>query len=692
MASSVDNAVGTERQFRTQPRSTYQEQLVNPSFGNGITKRDDLGAASLANSLGALGDAIWNESVHEYRRKEEQFTTDMADRLIAGKSPEDLQKLDRLTLLQGADSPYDLTDNPVAMAVLDKSIGQVAGVKAKQDYDASNANVIPKSPQDAVASYENFANSTYDKYKGTIRNTAAFDKGFYGTFLKDTLNVAEDARKRIDEEARQTGMATSNAAMSALCYNKDGMTQQAVLDSFQTILNKNKLAVHNPEEARKLAYNYINEFSKRCHDTDSLLKIGEMEFYPGHKIKDEIPMTDAFVNVAKQVTGDAYEDAKNKFTKPDGTIDLVAADKYLTELESKAKLSNSAIPGVDMPVNGDNVQVEVDRLNAPFKRALPFIGGLLQRQGVPQMIITSGGRNYVLGGSGTGSYHMRNDAIDIDVGIHDDSGKALENIFKPYFKEVMWETPDSTNAAGQSISTGYHLHLGGYNGNLNGSSGVDKYASSYNPDFHKNVMAKLMAANRDAEALIREKKAQQREEFESQLNKTTNQSEELDLINNADFLTLNEKRRYINASNRWYQRSTAAGVGADEKAAMRYVKTKGYDKDVEVLKSYNAAVDNGDDVGDIDNPKSLFYKAEQASGRIRQSMNILGSGFKDSVAADNNDSYVYSSLWKVVTSEIAKGTPRSQVEAMIRQVAPGRGVNPDNFIKNIDWDDIEVKK
>ena len=38
MATDVQNAIGTQRQFRKLPPSTYQANLKNPSFGSHISK------------------------------------------------------------------------------------------------------------------------------------------------------------------------------------------------------------------------------------------------------------------------------------------------------------------------------------------------------------------------------------------------------------------------------------------------------------------------------------------------------------------------------------------------------------------------------------------------------------------------------------------------------------------------------
>ncbi|MBO6291908.1 MAG: transglycosylase SLT domain-containing protein, partial [Selenomonas sp.] len=102
-----------------------------------------------------------------------------------------------------------------------------------------------------------------------------------------------------------------------------------------------------------------------------------------------------------------------------------------------------------------------------FKELAPWIGGMLKKAGAGDAVYTSGARTLEhqmrINPEAPNSYHVDRgkggDAVDIDLPDGVDT-EAIVEMFKPYFKEVLYHSVDSAGG-------GLHLHLGGYLGNAN---------------------------------------------------------------------------------------------------------------------------------------------------------------------------------------------------------------------------------
>lgn len=128
-----------------------------------------------------------------------------------------------------------------------------------------------------------------------------------------------------------------------------------------------------------------------------------------------------------------------------------------------------------LPTQGDDITEQVNQLKPEFKAALPAIGGLLQNLGYANgAAISSGGRTAAhqmeINPNAPNSYHVirenGGDAVDIVLpdGTTNEQGEAVAKAFADTgaFAEAQYE-----NAGG----SGYHLHLGGYNGSLSSGKG-----------------------------------------------------------------------------------------------------------------------------------------------------------------------------------------------------------------------------
>jgi len=160
-----------------------------------------------------------------------------------------------------------------------------------------------------------------------------------------------------------------------------------------------------------------------------------------------------------------------------------AADQYLNQIQQNydnlgdigGSSWSDGVSGYDLPTQSDEITAQMETLKPGWKQALPAIGGILNDMGLADgSAISSAGRtsehNAEVGGA-EHSYHINDDergggdAVDIVLpeGTTEEQAQAVLDRFKSTgaFKEVLFHDAGS----------GYHLHLGGYTGGLNGMSG-----------------------------------------------------------------------------------------------------------------------------------------------------------------------------------------------------------------------------
>lgn len=160
-----------------------------------------------------------------------------------------------------------------------------------------------------------------------------------------------------------------------------------------------------------------------------------------------------------------------------------AADQYLNQIQQNydnlgdigGSSWSDGVSGYDLPTQSDEITAQVETLKPGWKQALPAIGGILNDMGLADgSAISSAGRtsahNAEVGGA-EHSYHINDDergggdAVDIVLpeGTTEEQAQAVLDRFKSTgaFKEVLFHDAGS----------GYHLHLGGYTGGLNGMNG-----------------------------------------------------------------------------------------------------------------------------------------------------------------------------------------------------------------------------
>ncbi len=221
------------------------------------------------------------------------------------------------------------------------------------------------------------------------------------------------------------------------------------------------------------------------------------------------------------------------------------ADAYLEQVRQNAQNlggmngGNTGFSVYNLPTQGADIDEQITHLTPELRAALPAIGGILNDMGLAEgSAISSAARsaehNAEVGGA-EGSYHIDSgnggNAVDIVLpdGTSQEQAEAVAERFRQTgaFEEVLFHDAGS----------GYHLHLGGYKGGLNGRA-IDaetNTAISFQDDLQKFEDAEIP-------------------DFASSMKDTTTNSEEYDLFDNmftADrkghdkFVDTPENRRMI---------------------------------------------------------------------------------------------------------------------------------------------------
>lgn len=684
MSNPVSAAIGTQRQFAIQPKSVYQQNLKALSVGNGISQKTDLDAALLSKSLGILGSAIYDESIAADKREREQFTTLEAEKLIAGKTPEDLAKFDRIQALQHSDKGYDLTDNPYAMATLDQTIGQVAAASAKERWASENPGT-PKSINEAIQSYDGMLQETYGSFKESVRNGVAFDKGFYDGYQRDVLQVAHEAHQRINNEARAKGQRACNVKLQGLVAGADTMDTDAFVQSFGEITRELQGYVRNSDEILKIIQGNLDVLAENGTSTEKLNAIKDTPYYGSdRKIGDELSFFKYYKKVSEnvnyKVADDVYEACKNS----DGTVNWEKAEERLKALPATAL--SRGIPQVYLPqYSGD-----LDGLKPAFKAILPSVGGILSQLGYGDVAeYTSGyrdpARNAATNGSPT-SYHLAGDAVDVHLGnLTKEEQETVKANFKPYFSEILYHNAGS----------GLHLHLGGYRGGLDDrADDTEVTASAYSPDRLDKIRSRLRAKDADAKRVAKERSDEIYNNTVQAVTQAGSQEEALRLIDNSGIplAKQNALRRSINAK---FKAIDQGNLSVEDQFYLKYEKGKLW-TDMATLKEYERQMENEDT--EIDD--KFQDKANAAARRMNDYWKHCVPGYGKSEAkkaeatespVDNSsDALIDEIKTKAVPQMIAKGMTRSEIEERLMKIAPRYGLNAANLLDSLELpNDIE---
>lgn len=330
------------------------------------------------------------------------------------------------------------------------------------------------------------------------------------------------------------------------------------------------------------------------------------------------------------------------------------ADAYLEQVRQNAQNlggmhdTNTGFSTYNLPTQGADIDEQITRLTPELRAALPAIGGILNGMGLAEgSAISSAARsaehNAEVGGA-EGSYHIDSgnggNAVDIVLpeGTSQEQAEAVAERFQQTgaFEEVLFHDAGS----------GYHLHLGGYKGGLNGRAmnTETNTVPSFQDDLQKFEDAEIP-------------------DFASSMKDTTTNAEEYDLFDNmfiADrkgrdkFVDTPENRRIIRER---YQEAL-------EEAALRRMANDVLERPAGRLDSATAAnlsnVVNTGDTGairtiltnmyDVNNRNLTQAEARQGRELPTEQMSQRIRTYLDNTALEDIGEERYNSLYDALRS------------------------------------------
>lgn len=689
--NAVSAAIGTEKQFAKQQENIYQKRLIQPQFGRGISISADRDAEVLTRSLGVLATGIWGEAVAADRRKREQFTTEDADRMLAGKTAKDLEDYDIMMALQHSDKGFDLSDNPYAIATLEKGMGQLVSRQAKEQWHSQvERSQPPKSIDEAVQQYNDFLQQNYQNFQDTmnIRNEYAFNQGYYQGYQNDVVQVAHQAHQMINREYQRKGQQMMGVKFQDLANGAKDMDTATFTAAFGENLRELQAYCPDSKSAMAITNQAIMNLVMNETNTEKLNAIKDLPYFGDRKIGDEFQLFKAYQQIAKNFNKKAAADIYASCMRPDGTVDVAKAYAMVNGLSRTGAVVGGVTGGARFNLKvspGDNPDLE--HLSDSMKSALPLVGGVLANIGFGDIaMITSGARPGAITTSGNVSHHASGNAVDIWLGDNFDRtrGNQIAAMFKPYFKEAIFEKKGDPTGA-----TNDHLHLGGYIGGLEGTgNNIDTQmtAAGYSPDRGSDIMNLIYGKNNEA---VRIKKEQEKAETNRVLEELSGVSD-LDKANSIvdnSSLPLTSKTK-IKASFANQARRLAKGDLSPEQRYWVNYEKNGLFGDLRKMEEYNERVNDPDDeISDVEQKK--YNRAARkindywdfAYGRGSQKQNTESPTPSPSAETQNTATQAATenakdSLKGAVDKLKSMGKSDDEIQQMIERIAPEYGLDP----------------
>lgn len=387
MSQQVSAAVGTQRQFAKQPEMPYALRLNNVNFSAGIHERTDYDTQLLAKSLGVFPNALMNLHASIEKGKQENATLLNADKILAGKTKEDLKTFDRMATLQNVEG-HNMTHNKYAMAVLEKGIGQMASTYAKQEWSGLPESEKPASVEEAVNRYNEILKKNYEEFGQNIQNRTAFDQGYYNGAIQDTMRVANEADARIDDDKRQKMVMLGSVEAQDLIYQ--GVTGKDFADNIGVALRKMQLGSKDRSAFMNNVAPIMKMLSENDFTTERLNAVADFMYDQDSSIRDQVNLFPFYQKVAQNFDKRVAEDLFSKCVLPNGRLDYAKFNRELAKLPSEFTSPN--IPQVPIAISDESIMGNV---SPELRNALPSVGGILSMLGV-------GGSMSVTGAEGNG--------------------------------------------------------------------------------------------------------------------------------------------------------------------------------------------------------------------------------------------------------------------------------------------------
>ncbi|PWM76694.1 MAG: hypothetical protein DBY32_11250 [Phascolarctobacterium sp.] len=289
---AVSDAIGTQRQFTPQPQDPYAARLRPLRVPVGDYRGTTGDAAALANSLGLLGQAIINEGVAKEERR--RTYADLSKHIINEATPEDMDKLRSIELLNKYHPEYNLSDNPYAVANVERAKGQMLTAKVKSEFE--NNGEYYNTSEEAVKAFEDNLREARDEYAGQSDNLYAFDDGVFATHVTDVINVANKQRQEKSQRLKQEALITATTKADKIVQSSLVLPLEETVENITMFAKENRLYNLTPKETFELYNGLVQGIAQYSGSGELLDRIKDIEVYSNldktYKLGDIVPFVD----------------------------------------------------------------------------------------------------------------------------------------------------------------------------------------------------------------------------------------------------------------------------------------------------------------------------------------------------------------------------------------------------------------
>ena len=316
---SVQNAVGTQKQFSAQPKSVYEQRLVGLPAQTKIDAGYSDELQKLGESLGVLGGAADRYVEHREKRKEKIGIAE-AERVVSMQDEESLQKMGAIEALNNF-SDFNLSDNPYAITTYEKMRGKYFASKAQTDYSTYREGLPPaKDAKEENSRFVDFMQTKYGDVYGVTSDTQAFQQGFFDNFIPAQVKVNQtwNSEKTQEIETMRKGMTL--ATISDIAEKGYFLNSNQIANDLTTTFGHSNMAGATIPERIGYGEEFFKSFIQMTGDYNKLTQIAENTILgvdpEGNPIKiSEVINLSPYQRAGEVVSSQIYDEKKQTFMK-----------------------------------------------------------------------------------------------------------------------------------------------------------------------------------------------------------------------------------------------------------------------------------------------------------------------------------------------------------------------------------------
>ena len=316
---SIQNAIGTQKQFSAQPKGVYEQRLQ----GLPAQTKIDVGYSDelqkLGESLGVLGGAV-DRAFDGREKRKEKIGIAEAERVVAMQDEESLRKMGAIEALNNF-SEFNLSDNPYAITTYEKMRGKYFAAIAQDDYTTYRESQPPaKDAQEENSRFVNFMQTRYGDSYGVTSDTQAFQQGFFDNFIpaQRKVNQVWNTEKTKEIETMRKGITL--ATIGDIVERGYSLEAPQLANDLTTAFGHSNMAGATIPERVGYSEEFAKSFIQMTGDYNKLTQIAENTVIgvdpEGNLIKmSEVVNLSPYQRAGEVVSSQIFDEKKQTFMK-----------------------------------------------------------------------------------------------------------------------------------------------------------------------------------------------------------------------------------------------------------------------------------------------------------------------------------------------------------------------------------------